>query len=57
MSAAAAGDDLIAVCTQVIEAGVDISARTMWTEVAPWPSLVQRLGRLNRFGEGDSGVS
>lgn len=44
----------IVVATQVIEAGVDISARTLLTELAPWPSLVQRFGRLNRFGECDS---
>lgn len=42
---------LIVVATQVVEAGVDISARTLITELAPWPSLVQRFGRCNRFGE------
>jgi len=41
----------IAITTQVIEAGVDISARTLFTELAPWSSLVQRFGRLNRRGE------
>lgn len=41
---------LICVSTQVIEAGLDISAHRLWTEHAPWPSLVQRLGRLNRDG-------
>ena len=41
---------LICVSTQVIEAGVDVSARRMWSEIAPWPSMVQRLGRLNRDG-------
>jgi CRISPR-associated endonuclease/helicase Cas3 len=34
----------------VIEAGVDLSARRLWSEIAPWPSLIQRLGRLNRDG-------
>ncbi|HYC54036.1 MAG TPA: CRISPR-associated endonuclease Cas3'' [Candidatus Binatia bacterium] len=41
----------ILVATQAIEAGVDISARTMFSELAPWPSMVQRFGRLNRAGE------
>ena len=41
----------IIVSTQVIEAGVDISATTLFTELAPWPSLVQRFGRCNRRGE------
>jgi CRISPR-associated endonuclease/helicase Cas3 len=44
---------LIVVATQVVEAGVDMSARTMITELAPWASLVQRFGRCNRFGEHD----
>ena len=41
---------LICVSTQVIEAGMDVSARRLWSEVAPWPSAIQRLGRLNRDG-------
>jgi len=61
----------IAVTTQVIEAGVDlkakseaggdakaetddehyVSARTLFTELALWASLMQRFGRCNRFGE------
>ena len=40
----------IVVATQVVEAGVDVSAVRLWSEVAPWPSLVQRLGRLNPDG-------
>jgi CRISPR-associated endonuclease/helicase Cas3 len=41
----------IVVATQVIEAGVDVSSRVLWSEVAPLASLVQRFGRLNRAGE------
>lgn len=41
----------IIVSTQVIEAGVDISAATLFTELAPWASLVQRFGRCNRKGQ------
>ncbi len=41
----------IIVSTQVIEAGVDIDATTLFTELAPWASLVQRFGRCNRRGE------
>ncbi|PYR53238.1 MAG: CRISPR-associated helicase Cas3' [Acidobacteria bacterium] len=43
--------DGIVVSTQVIEAGVDVSAPLLFTELAPWPSLVQRAGRCNRTGE------
>lgn len=41
----------IIVSTQVVEAGVDVSAKTLFTELCPWPSLVQRFGRCNRSGE------
>ena len=41
---------IICVSTQVIEAGIDVSARRLWSEIAPWPSVIQRLGRVNRDG-------
>ena len=44
------GTDRIIVATQVVEAGVDISASLLVTELAPWPSLVQRFGRCARWG-------
>ena len=46
-------DDVIVIATQAIEAGVDISSRVMFSELAPWSSLVQRFGRCNRAGEYD----
>ena len=49
------GPGMIVVATQAVEAGVDISARTLITELAPWPSLVQRFGRCNRTGEDEQG--
>ncbi len=45
-----AGADRIIVATQVVEAGVDLSAGCLVTELAPWPSLVQRFGRAARYG-------
>lgn len=47
----------IVVSTQVIEAGVDVSATTLFTEAAPWASLVQRFGRCNRRGEGNGSAA
>lgn len=47
-------DERITIATQAIEAGVDISARTLVTELAPITSLVQRFGRCNRRGEFDN---
>lgn len=41
----------IVVATQAVEAGIDLSARTLFTELAHWSSLVQRFGRCNRRGE------
>lgn len=49
-SACQSGVDRIIVATQVVEAGVDISAGCLITELAPWPSLVQRFGRCARYG-------
>lgn len=44
------GTDRIIVATQVVEAGVDVSASVLVTDLAPWPSLVQRFGRAARWG-------
>jgi CRISPR-associated endonuclease/helicase Cas3 len=45
----------IVVATQVLEAGVDVTSRTLFTEAAPWSSVVQRAGRCNRAGD-DTGA-
>lgn len=42
---------VIVVATQVVEAGVDMTSSLLVTETAPFSSIVQRLGRLNRAGE------
>jgi CRISPR-associated endonuclease/helicase Cas3 len=51
-----AGPDRIVVASQALEAGVDISSRTLLTELAPWASIVQRAGRCNRYGEHPEGA-
>ncbi len=43
----------IVISTQVIEAGVDLSADILITELAPCSALIQRFGRCNRRGEQD----
>lgn len=50
-----AAADRIIVATQVVEAGVDISSRTLITDLAPWASVVQRIGRCNRTGDDNPG--
>jgi len=37
------------IATQVVEAGVDISSRILFTELCPWPSFIQRCGRAARY--------
>lgn len=49
-AASAPDTDRIIVATQVVEAGVDISAGVLFTDLAPWASLVQRFGRCARWG-------
>ena len=44
----------IVVATQTVEAGVDLDAKRLVTDLAPWPSLVQRFGRCNRRGDHDA---
>ena len=50
------GSDLIVVATQVVEVGLDISVRTLHTEIAPANSIIQRAGRCARFAEQDGNV-
>ncbi len=47
------GAGRIIVATQAVEAGVDMTCRVLFTELAPWSSLIQRFGRCNRYGEYD----
>lgn len=41
----------LVISTQVCELSLDISADLMVTALAPFPALIQRLGRLNRFAD------
>ena len=41
----------IVVATQVLEAGIDITSALLVTDIAPWGSMVQRFGRVNRYGD------
>lgn len=56
LSPAGAGGTIV-VSTQVIEAGADLSAVTLFTELAPWPAMVQRFGRCNRDGSSNAQAS
>lgn len=46
---AATGTNVILVTTQVIEAGMDISADHLHSELAPMNALIQRAGRTARY--------
>jgi CRISPR-associated endonuclease/helicase Cas3 len=41
----------LAICSQVAEMSLDLSADLLVTDLAPVPALMQRLGRLNRRAE------
>ncbi len=45
------GKPFILLTTQVIEAGFDLSSDILLTEIAPAPSIVQRVGRVARWNE------
>ncbi|MCG0276467.1 MAG: CRISPR-associated helicase Cas3' [Thermosediminibacteraceae bacterium] len=49
-------DVRVLVATQVVEVSLDVSFDTIFTEVAPVDDLLQRFGRVNRYGEHIEGV-
>lgn len=46
----------VAVATQTIEAGLDISAEVLLSELAPMNAILQRAGRCARFADRPEGV-
>ena len=44
------------VATSAGEVGIDLSAHHLVTDLPPFDALAQRLGRVNRYGEGDAEV-
>lgn len=52
---ASSNDEAILVTTQVAEAGLNISAPLLITELCPIDSLIQRVGRCQRFPLKESG--
>jgi CRISPR-associated endonuclease/helicase Cas3 len=48
---------VLAITTQVCEVSLDISADLLVTDLAPIPSLIQRMGRLNRRARPEPGMA
>jgi CRISPR-associated endonuclease/helicase Cas3 len=44
------------ICTSAGEVGVNISAGHLACDLTPYDSMTQRLGRVNRFGDGDARI-
>lgn len=42
--------------TQALEVGLDLTLDVLYTELSPVDSLVQRLGRVGRYGQGEAVV-
>lgn len=54
LTSAVPAEGQMVVATQVLEAGIDVTSHLLITDVAPWGSLVQRFGRVNRYGDDNS---
>ncbi len=50
------GSLTVLVATQVVEVSLDVSFDVCFTELAPVDDLLQRFGRVNRYGEWKEGV-
>lgn len=52
----APGGSVYLVATSAGEVGIDLSADHLVTDLPPFDALSQRLGRVNRYGDGDAQV-
>lgn len=56
LKGAARGETVYLLCTSAGEVGVDVSADHMVCDLSTLESTAQRLGRVNRFGDGDARI-
>jgi CRISPR-associated endonuclease/helicase Cas3 len=56
LKGAGPGETVYLLCTSAGEVGIDISADHMVCDLSPFDSMAQRLGRVNRYGDGDAKV-
>ena len=53
---ASSGETVYLVCTSAGEVGIDLSADHMVCDLSTFESMAQRLGRVNRYGDGDARI-
>jgi len=56
LKGAAPGETVYLICTSAGEVGIDISADHMVCDLSPFDSMAQRLGRVNRYGDGNAAI-
>ncbi|MCI0387990.1 MAG: type I-U CRISPR-associated helicase/endonuclease Cas3 [Acidobacteria bacterium] len=57
LKGAAPGETVYLICTSAGEVGIDISADHMVCDLSPFDSMAQRLGRVNRYGNGNATIN
>jgi CRISPR-associated endonuclease/helicase Cas3 len=56
LNGAAPSETVYLLCTSAGEVGIDMSADHVVCDLSPFDSMAQRLGRVNRYGDGDARI-
>jgi CRISPR-associated endonuclease/helicase Cas3 len=56
LKGAVPGETVYLICTSAGEVGIDISSDHIVCDLSPFDSMAQRLGRVNRYGDGNAAI-